>query len=64
MQALRRLRQQHGWTQDTLARMAGCGRSFLSEIETGQANPTQAVLERLAQALDVPVSALFEDLPP
>lgn len=56
MNRIRQLRRERGMTQRELAQVAGCGRSFLSEIETGKANPTQAVLQLIATALDVPLA--------
>lgn len=56
MNRIRQLRRERGMTQQELAQVAGCGRSFLSEIETGKANPTQAVLQLIATALDVPLA--------
>ncbi|MCL6563282.1 MAG: helix-turn-helix domain-containing protein [Firmicutes bacterium] len=63
MNRIRALRRARGWTQQQLAQAAGCGQSFLSEIETGKANPTQAMLEAIAAALGVPVSQLFVEDP-
>lgn len=56
MNRIRQLRREHGMTQRELAYAAGCGRSFLSEIETGKANPTQAMLQMIATALHVPLA--------
>jgi len=61
MLAIRQLRQEHGWTITELARRAGYARPFLSKIENGKANPTQAVLEKIAEVLEVPTSQLFAD---
>lgn len=64
MLRVRQIRAQAGLTQSELAQLVQCERSFISKIETGQANPTQAVLERIARALHVPVSQLFDEPPP
>ena len=63
MNRIRALRHQRGLTQVELARAAKCAQSSLSEIETGQANPTQGMLEAIALALHVSVSQLFVDDP-
>lgn len=63
MNRIRQLRRERGMTQRELALAAGCGRSFLSEIETGNANPTQAVLHMIAMALHVPLAEVVgEDI--
>ncbi len=56
MNRIRQLRRERGMTQRDLAQVAGCGRSFLSEIETGKANPTQSMLQMIATALHVPLT--------
>ncbi|NMP21867.1 helix-turn-helix domain-containing protein [Sulfobacillus harzensis] len=61
MNQIRRLRQLRGMTQEELAMAANCGRSFLSQIENGKANPTEAVYKEIAKALRVPLSQLFVD---
>ena len=44
---------------DELSRRAGVSKSMLSQIERAQANPTVAVVWRLAQALGVPIAELL-----
>ncbi|SPD56702.1 protein of unknown function (plasmid) [Cupriavidus taiwanensis] len=51
--ALQALRQQHRLSLDELSRRAGVSKSMLSQIERNLANPTVAVLWRLANALGV-----------
>ncbi|HET9821613.1 MAG TPA: XRE family transcriptional regulator [Burkholderiaceae bacterium] len=58
------LRQQHGLSLDELSRRAGVSKSMLSQIERGQANPTVAVVWRLASALDVPLAELLGESRP
>jgi transcriptional regulator with XRE-family HTH domain len=55
------LRQQEGLSLDVLSRKAGVSKSMLSQIERGQANPTVAVVWRLANALGVGVGDLLGD---
>jgi transcriptional regulator with XRE-family HTH domain len=38
-------------------------RTYLSRIETGQANPTLTMIHALASSLGVAVTALFEPMP-
>ena len=48
---LQSLRQAQGLSLDELSRRAGVSKSMLSQIERAQANPSVAVVWRLAQAL-------------
>jgi transcriptional regulator with XRE-family HTH domain len=56
---LRSLRAERGWTLDELARRANLSKSYLSRLEEGDRQPSIAALLSLAQAHDVPLSALF-----
>ena len=57
------LRQQQGLSMDELSRKAGVSKSMLSQIERAQANPTVAVVWRLANALGVPMAELLGNAP-
>jgi XRE family transcriptional regulator, regulator of sulfur utilization len=57
--ALSALRQSRGLSLDELSRQAGVSKSMLSQIERHQANPTVAVVWRLAMALGVAVGDLL-----
>ncbi len=56
-QQVRRLRQQAGLTQEALAKRAGLARPNLARVESGRYRPSLETLERIARALDQPVSA-------
>jgi transcriptional regulator with XRE-family HTH domain len=56
---LQSLRQGQGLSLDELSRRAGVSKSMLSQIERNQANPTVAVVWRLANALRVDLSELL-----
>lgn len=58
--ALASLREQQGLSMDELSRRAGVSKSMLSQIERAQANPTVAVVWRLANALGVPLPQLLD----
>jgi transcriptional regulator with XRE-family HTH domain len=58
-QALAELRERHGLSLDELSRRAGVSKSMLSPIERAQANPTVAVVWRLANALGVSIGDLL-----
>jgi transcriptional regulator with XRE-family HTH domain len=55
---VRHLREVRGLTQEQMARLAGVPRATWSHLESGAANPTLAVLQKAALALQVP----FEEL--
>ena len=57
---VRRLRIEANLTQQVLASKCGIFRTYLSRIETGDANPTVAVLEALAAQLNVEIVELFK----
>ncbi len=54
--ALRHVRSQ---TQDTLAKAAGVPRSTIANLESGEGNPSLAVLVKVASALGVPIDELL-----
>lgn len=54
------LRQARALSLDELSRQAGVSKSMLSQIERNQANPTVAVVWRLANALGVPLADLLQ----
>ncbi|WP_343033241.1 helix-turn-helix transcriptional regulator [Aureimonas leprariae] len=59
---LRRLRVERGLSQESLGVDAGVDRGYVSGIERQTFNPTIEIIDRLANALGVDVSAFF-DLP-
>ena len=61
--ALAALRETQGLSLDELSRRAGVSKSMLSQIERAQANPTVAVVWRLANALGVPLADLLQAAP-
>jgi transcriptional regulator with XRE-family HTH domain len=56
---LRRLRVQRGLSQEALAVDGGIDRTYVSRLERGLENPTVAVLERLAEALNSKIAEFF-----
>lgn len=58
------LRQAQSLSLEELSRKAGVSKSMLSQIERAQANPTVAVVWRLANALGVPMGDLLGNTPP
>lgn len=57
--ALQALRGSRGLSLDDLSKRAGVSKSMLSQIERNQANPTVAVVWRLANALGVEMGELL-----
>jgi DNA-binding XRE family transcriptional regulator len=57
---VRRLRTAAGLTQTALAERSGIDRTYLSDLEAGRRNPTVTTLARLAKALGVRPSYLFD----
>ncbi len=60
---VRRLRSEHGLTQEDLAERAGVHRSYLAAVETGMRNPTLDVIVKIARGLGVPAARLFAGVP-
>lgn len=58
---LRRLRLAKGLGQEKFALEHGIDRTYVSGIERGIRNPTIMVVQRLADALEVPIADLFEE---
>jgi transcriptional regulator with XRE-family HTH domain len=53
------LRKERHLTQLQLSLDCGLSKSYLSDLERGQRNPTVKILNRLALALDVTIEELF-----
>ncbi|TFE00131.1 helix-turn-helix domain-containing protein [Jeotgalibacillus sp. R-1-5s-1] len=56
---LRDIRKERQWTMDELAESAGISKLTLGKIERGEANPSLAVIWKIANALAIPISALL-----
>jgi transcriptional regulator with XRE-family HTH domain len=56
--AIRELRESRGLTLDALAEKAGMHTTYLSRIERAHSSPTWEKVTALADALDLPVSAI------
>jgi XRE family aerobic/anaerobic benzoate catabolism transcriptional regulator len=52
-------RAKRGMTRRQLAEGSGASERYLAQIESGQGNPSVIVLKSIAQALDVPITALL-----
>ena len=58
---VRELRRERGLTLKALGREAGLSHPFLSQLERGLARPSVASVERIAEALQVPVGSLWAE---
>ncbi|MFL6725217.1 MAG: helix-turn-helix domain-containing protein [Sphingomicrobium sp.] len=56
---LRKLRQAKGVSQEAFAEEAGLHRTYISDLERGERNPTITVVDKIARALDVPIGELL-----
>jgi transcriptional regulator with XRE-family HTH domain len=56
---LRKVRRARGITLKEVSQEAGLSKSFVSQVEAGDANPSIASLKRIASALDLPLATLF-----
>ena len=59
---IRYLRQQKNMTIEDLALEAEINRNYLSDLERGTRNPTVVVLNKIAKALEINLSTLFEGI--
>lgn len=61
-QRIRNYRTQQGLSQEKLAELSGCHPTYIGQIERGEKNATIESIEKISNALDVPLSKLFEKL--
>lgn len=60
----RAMRKRHGYSQETLARMAGVNRTTVYLLENGKREPRLAMIVKLADALGLDPSMLVAGLHP
>lgn len=56
---VRDLRQQRGWTQETLGERAGLSYKFIGEIERAIGNPTIDSIDQIARAFGLDIGLLL-----
>lgn len=56
---LKAIRRSKGVTLQQIADQTGLSKSFVSQIETGAANPSIASLKKITDVLGIPLAALF-----
>ena len=60
---IKKLRKEKGMTQKELAKKLGFSPSHLGQYENGYRNPKPSTVKKIADALEVPVSQIFEEVP-
>src|SRR5256714_6087587 len=58
--AIKQHRSVLGISQEELAARAGLHRTYVSEVERGERNPSIASVEKLARALEISITSLFD----
>lgn len=61
-QRIRNYRSQQKLSQEKLAELSGCHPTYIGQVERGEKNATLESIEKIASALNVPLSQLFEKL--
>lgn len=58
---VKNFRKERGLSQEGLAFECGLHRTYVSGVERGIRNPTVVVLEKIAEALNVPAGRLLDE---
>lgn len=61
-QRIRNYRTTLGLSQEKLAELSGCHPTYIGQLERGEKNATLESIEKIAAALNVSLSTLFEKL--
>lgn len=61
-ETLRRRREQLGLSQEAFATKAGVHRTYISSIELGKVQVSIGIAQKLADALEMPLSKLWRDI--
>ena len=61
-QRIRNYRTQKGLSQERLAELAGCQTTYIEQLERGEKNVTLESVEKIASAMDISLSELFDKL--
>ena len=61
-QRIRNNRTQKGLSQEKLAELAGCHPTYIGQLERGEKNATLESVEKIASAMDISLSELFDKL--
>lgn len=61
-QRIRNYRTQQKLSQEKLAELSGCHPTYIGQVERGEKNATLESIEKIASALNISLSQLFEKL--
>jgi len=61
-QRIRNYRTQQKLSQEKLAELSGCHPTYIGQIERGEKNATLESIEKIASALNISLSQLFEKI--
>ena len=61
-QRIRNYRTQKRLSQEKLAELAGCHPTYIGQLERGEKNATLESVEKIASAMDISLSELFDKL--
>ena len=61
-QRIRHYRTSKGLSQEKLAELSGCHHTYIGQLERGEKNATIESIEKIAVALRISLSTLFENL--
>ena len=61
-QRIRNYRTQKGLSHEKLAELAGCHPTYIGQLERGEKNATLESVEKIASAMDISLSELFDKL--
>ncbi|WP_195985882.1 helix-turn-helix transcriptional regulator [Clostridium sp. D33t1_170424_F3] len=59
---LKNYREQAGLSQEELAELAGCHRTYIGQIENAKKNPSIENIGKIARALNISLETLFENI--
>ena len=61
-QRIRNYRTKSGLSQEKLAELSGCHPTYIGQLERGEKNATIESIDKIATALNISMSKLFEQL--
>lgn len=61
-QRVAELRKKAGYSQEKFAFQCNIDRTYIGTIERGEKSPTLNTIQKIAQALNIPLHQLFENL--
>lgn len=61
-QRIRSYRLQLGFSQEKVAELSGCHPTYIGQVERGEKNATLESIEKIAAAIDLPLSKLFDKI--